>query len=595
MSSEKLRKYLAYYQKVLKAEPENIEARLRLAAIFREMGKESHAVEEYVTSSKLLAKEGLPLEAIAACKAVLELEPNHSEIQYFLARLFAQVPEAMGTSSRVAKPVDGSMVRKALTTPMPDPEPPPTITLREPKQPTDEPSSTRNVDVDEERVWAHEKPTTTGWVEGGDVDDLPLDEGLAAEETSIVVDDEEPDDDTAPLDGDEVPEFDEDREVTVEMDPIEPSSLEAPTHVRDEPDERRPRRPGRPQVADDSVSRSPTFETFEVNVFDMESLGLDEESSEIDFSFLDEFEGEVGEFAADEVSETYPAVFKVNRDNLPEIPLLSRLPAEVFMQLLGVIDLQRVPAGTTILEPDHSSRTLFIVVHGEARVTRQVDGEQIELATMNEGEFFGEFMLLTGRTGAATVRASTDLELFAIHEDVISDIADEYPEIWDVLWDFYYVRMLNNLLASSDIFKPLDVEERNELAKLFQLEEVVADEVFLTEGQPCRHLYLVLNGEVRVERRISGMVQELAQMREGEFFGLASSLNDEPYLADLRAVRDTTLLLLPSAEFRRVTDRKPEVEKAVELAIMSRRELNDAFMSGITAYAELGVAKFDGS
>jgi hypothetical protein len=50
---------------------------------------------------------------------------------------------------------------------------------------------------------------------------------------------------------------------------------------------------------------------------------------------------------------------------------------------------------------------------------------------------------------------------------------------------------------------------------------------------------------------------------------------------------------LPSDEFRRVTDRQPEVAKAVERAIMSRRELNDAFMSGITAYAELGVAKFD--
>ncbi len=584
MSSDKLRKYLAYYQKILKAEPENIEARLRLAAIFREMGKESHAVDEYVTSSKLLAKEGLPLEAIAACKAVLELEPNHSEVQYFLARLFAQVPEAMGTSSRVAKPVDASMVRKALTTPMPDPDPPETITLREPKKAEEDETPTRNVDVDEERVRVHEKPTSTGWVEP---------EGLAVEETHPLDDEADADDDTSPLDGEDIPDFDDDGEVTVEMDPVDRNTLEEPTNALETAETDRGTSPPRPTASRDPIERSPTFETFEVNVFDMDSLGLDEESSEIDFSFLEEFEGEVGEFAADEVSETYPAVFKVNRDNLPEIPLLSKLPAEVFMQLLGVIDLQRIPAGTTILEPNHSSRTLYIVVHGEARVTREVDGEEVELARMGEGEFFGEFMLLTGRTGAATVRASTDLELLAIHEDVIGDIADEYPEIWDILWDFYYVRMLNNLLASSDIFKPLDVDERNELARLFELKEVVADEVFLTEGEPCRHLYLVLNGEVRVERRISGMVRELVRMREGEFFGLASSLNDEPYLADLRATRDTTLLLLPSDEFRRVTDRQPEVAKAVERAIMSRRELNDAFMSGITAYAELGVAKFD--
>lgn len=580
MSSEKLRKYLAYYQKVLKAEPENIEARLRLAAIFREMGRISHAVDEYTTASKLLAKEGLPLEAIAACKAVLELEPRHSEIKSFLARLFAIAPEAMGSTSRIARPLDSAVLRQtparatAAVEAAPDPEP---ITLNDPKKE----ETTKNVDVDEQAVWAHEQPTRHGWVEG------PEQEGLASEPTSPLEDDfgEDTVDDTSPLDAADVPPFEDPAdEVTREIAPLDPDSVTPPSIATSK---------YLSISRDDSVSRSPTVETFEVNVFDMESLGLDDESSEIDFSFLDAFEGEVTEFGADEVSETYPAVFKVSRDNLPEIPLLSQLPADVFVRLLGVIDLQRLPAGTTVLQPNHSSRTLFIIVRGEARVTREVDGEEVQLASMGEGEFFGEFVLLTGRTGSATVRAHTDCELLALHEDVVNDIADEYPEIWDILWEFYYRRMLNNLLASSEIFRPLEMEERRSLAAKFRLDEVVADEVFLKEGDPCRDLYLVLNGEVAAERHVAGTTQELARMREGEFFGLASSLNEEPYLANVRAVRDTTLLMLPAADFRHVADNNDAVNKAVELAIMSRRALNDAFTSGITAYAEHGVAKFD--
>lgn len=591
MSSEKLRKYLAYYQKVLNADPENIEARLRLAAIFREMGRTSHAVEEYVTASKLLAKEGLPWEAIAACKAVLELEPDHSEIKYFLARLFALVPEAMGTSSRIAQPLDSTVIRSTPVDAQRAISQDATITLREPKLSGD---TTRHVDVEEEDVWAHEKPTQNRWIEA---------DSLATEPTHPLDDDEdaagareevEEDDETSPLDSDLIPEFDG-PDVTKEMDPVnldEKTPAQLPSDAVSIED--RNTRPIRPMVrpVDDKVASSTTFETFEVNVFDMESLGLDE-SSEIDLAFLENFDGEVSDFAADEVSETYPAVYKVAREELPEIPLLSKLPPDVFMRLLGVIDLQRVPAKTIILRPGHSSRTLFIVVRGHARVTREVAGQEVELATMDEGDFFGEFMLLTGRTGAATVRADSDCELLAIHESVVNDIADEHPEIWDVLWDFYYARMLNNLLASSEIFRPLDMDERQRLAEKFEMQEVVADEVFLHEGDPCRDLYLVLNGEVRAERHVSGSVQELATMREGEFFGLASSLNDEPYLADLRAMRDTTLLMLPSQEFRDVTDSHPEVNTAVERAIMSRRALNDAFTSGITAYAEHGVAKFD--
>src|SRR5690554_7692559 len=105
MTSKKLRKYLAYYQKTLREEPDNIEARLRLAAVFRDMGREVHAIEEYATASRLLAREGLALEAIAACKAILELAPDHTDTLMFLARMYARVPDAAGGVARIARPL----------------------------------------------------------------------------------------------------------------------------------------------------------------------------------------------------------------------------------------------------------------------------------------------------------------------------------------------------------------------------------------------------------------------------------------------------------------------------------------------------------
>ncbi len=565
--SEKLRKYLAYYQRVLKDEPENLEARLRLAAIFRQMGRDSHAVAEYVTASKLLAAEGLPLEAIAACKAVLELEPNHSEVQFFLARLFAQVPDATGESLRVARPLDPMVARQTPARAMPS-----SAITSKGGAPLDDQTP---ITLDKLKPG---EATKRRVVPDGDIDEVEPEtlDSLAAEETSpLDLDADNDDSTTSPLPREDLHVLDEYSDVD------EGELLDTTTRPV------RPLDPNKIKV----LLEGDDVEEFEVNVFDMESLELSD--SDVEFEFLENFEGEVGEFTASEISESIPAVFRVNRESLPKIPLLSELPAEAFAGLLPLMDLQKVPAGQVILSPGHDSRTLYIIVRGEIVVTREFDDATVELARMQEGEFFGEFRLLTGRSGAASVLALSDCELLAIHENVVTELGDRHPEVWDALWDFYYQRMLNNLLAGSAIFRPLGAEGREAIARKFELQEVVADEAFIHEGDACRHLHLIVNGEVVVERQIGSERKELLTLREGEFFGLASCLNDEPYLADVRAVRDTTILRLPSEDFRELADSNEEVDSAVQLAIMSRRELNSAFVSGVTAYAEYGVAKVE--
>ncbi len=106
MSPEQLEKFLVYYRKRIDRDPENVEARLRLATVFREMGQRRRAIEQYEAAAQLLDDQDLALEAIAACKAILELDPARVEAQYFLARLYAQTPDATETSSRVARPVE---------------------------------------------------------------------------------------------------------------------------------------------------------------------------------------------------------------------------------------------------------------------------------------------------------------------------------------------------------------------------------------------------------------------------------------------------------------------------------------------------------
>lgn len=578
MASEKLRKYLAYYQKVLRDDPENIEARLRLAAIFREMGRKNHAVEEYSTASKLLARDGLPLEAIAACKAVLELDPTHTESQFFLARLYAHVP---ASAARIAQPVAGPLVAQQATTAVPrstqdfeDDALDSVVSMIDLVQPKS--SVTKTVDV-LETVWNRQHDHTEAGHEAR--------EGLDEATDSM---DFETQDITGRIEGEDLTvelariERDPDLYKTVDLQPDD--ILAEYDMVRERQDTLQiPRR-----VTQSIIAANEPTETISLGVFDMDSLELGDE--DFDLPDLDDIE-----ISDSDISErpAEPSVVNVSRHGLPEIPLFSRLSQAAFMNIVNAIEFRRFKPRDVILAPDDSSRSLFVIVHGLTRVWRSVDGHEIDLAHMGPGEFFGEFRLLTGRDGMATVSAQTHVEVFELSESEIANIAESTPEIWDVLWDFYYKRMLNNLLASHTLFRALDEEQRTALAGAFMQIEVLQNEYLLRTGDVCKNLYLLMNGEIVVEHDLGGITETLAEMREGEFFGVASTLGESPYPADVRAVRDTIVFALPSEYFRRIVDDHIEVAREVQIEMRKRRALNNQFTSGVITYAELGIVSDD--
>ena len=740
MTSEKLRKYLAYYQKTLREEPENIEARLRLASIFREMGRIGHAVEEYVNASKLLAREGLPLEAIAACKAVLELEPGHTETQMFLARLFAQVPDATGVTARVARPMETDLEKRTrrrkldsersagVTTAqasdawLEDGSP---ITLDSPKEEvtsqdaSDEQSvdgSTRKANPDElpdisdidKELGEDDTPTTEELTVHQAVDEQTRNAheatpaGLSEEQQDVLLNDDDGGGEDgatvemSAMDRDEVvkkgesgsedlrttTDFDRDEVVRAkqgaEQGASEDSTLRGlDAQSRDQQDEvdlysdefrgtqdvaeediieAAPAPEPEPGAADkatrstqdveeDSIlgeevvdeeelrstnelssdeirrrrstqrlSASPRGrkmtsqglpaskgadndeETFEIGVFDMDSLGLENTSTDWDdLSFLDDIEGpdsdDVRDYEVD-TGEFGPAVLSVARSELPEIPLFSQLSPELFAEMLGVIEVREFSDGEVIASENTERRSLWVIVQGRAAVSKELDdGTDVELAELGEGDFFGEFYLLTGRTGEAMVTASGDLAVFEISEAVIEELAKSNPEIWDILWDFYYSRMLNNMLATSDIFRSLDREERTELAEKFELVEFARGQQVLGQGERDDDLYLICNGVIRVEAEAgSGERREIDTLREGEFLGLISSAEEKPVAANLTSVEDCSLLVLSGDVFRQFMAAHPAVRREVEKQVRERKANAGRYTSGVTSYAELGLA-----
>ena len=90
--------------------------------------------------------------------------------------------------------------------------------------------------------------------------------------------------------------------------------------------------------------------------------------------------------------------------------------------------LQRValPAGSVVVKQGDAADRFYVIVGGEAEVVSEyAEREEIVLARLGPGEYFGEIGLLQNRPRTATVRAATALELLALEREPFLALADE--------------------------------------------------------------------------------------------------------------------------------------------------------------------------
>jgi ATP-binding cassette subfamily B protein len=104
---------------------------------------------------------------------------------------------------------------------------------------------------------------------------------------------------------------------------------------------------------------------------------------------------------------------------------------EEFVRSVGV---KRVAAGKEILKQDaREDRRLYVVRHGEVRIVRREVGTEYPLATLRQGEIFGEKACLMRQEQTASVIASTDATLLVIPEKTVHFILERNPKLREVL------------------------------------------------------------------------------------------------------------------------------------------------------------------
>ncbi|MBL8939799.1 MAG: cyclic nucleotide-binding domain-containing protein [Archangium sp.] len=274
----------------------------------------------------------------------------------------------------------------------------------------------------------------------------------------------------------------------------------------------------------------------------------------------------------EEVMEA-PDDLKPDPGSLPKIPLFSDLPEDAFIALFERCPLRRAEPGDRIIEQGSQGTSFFVICAGKVRVLRTDGDATRELATLDEGAFFGEMALLSDAPRSASVEAaSEDTQLLEIPAIVLTDLSTQYPTVATALKKFCRQRLLANLMNSAALFKPFTKSERRDLVQRFRARDAVPGEVLIREGQPSDGLYVVLTGEVSVA--VGG--RQVATLKEGQVFGEMSLLTRSPTSATVKTTRRTSFLRLPREDFDQLIMSHPQILEQVAELTDERRKQNAA-------------------
>ncbi len=72
--------------------------------------------------------------------------------------------------------------------------------------------------------------------------------------------------------------------------------------------------------------------------------------------------------------------------------------------------------GDNIFKENSIGREMYIILTGKVRIIKERNGVETTLATLEEGEFFGEMSLFDNNPRSATVKALGDVKLLEINQ-----------------------------------------------------------------------------------------------------------------------------------------------------------------------------------
>ncbi|MBI4212921.1 MAG: cyclic nucleotide-binding domain-containing protein [Chloroflexi bacterium] len=137
-----------------------------------------------------------------------------------------------------------------------------------------------------------------------------------------------------------------------------------------------------------------------------------------------------------------------------ELPLLSGIPDAEVKALLSRASLRDVRRGTAVLRQGEQPDAIYLVVQGTAHVLITDGDAEHHVATLTQGDLFGEIALLFDTARTATVHAESALALLAVARDDCYELLSQAPTLRERVEEIARARMSESVPERSWAARP---------------------------------------------------------------------------------------------------------------------------------------------
>ncbi|HIE27493.1 TPA: cyclic nucleotide-binding domain-containing protein [Candidatus Poribacteria bacterium] len=115
---------------------------------------------------------------------------------------------------------------------------------------------------------------------------------------------------------------------------------------------------------------------------------------------------------------------------LANVPIFSELNKREIQKIVRIAHKRKYKEGEEIVQKGQPSAGMYVIMRGEVKVTRRSDeGIEIRLATMSEGDFFGDVGLLDNAPRTATITAITPSQVIGLFRPELLQLIERDPKL----------------------------------------------------------------------------------------------------------------------------------------------------------------------
>jgi len=226
--------------------------------------------------------------------------------------------------------------------------------------------------------------------------------------------------------------------------------------------------------------------------------------------------------------------------SLKSIPLFSEFDDEIVNRLARSFETQEVELGKLFVEEGKDKQKFFIVASGQAEViNRGPHGEELRIALLGEGEYFGETDLLDDAESTVSVRAVTPTIFLGLKLTELEKFIKEVPDFRETFQKAVDKQLRLKATVNDHGEKHIDLVSGHE-------EDNIIPETYIDyEENPTEYSLNTLQTVVRVHTRVSDLynnpynqleeqlrlsIESIKERQEWELinnkkFGLLASVN----------------------------------------------------------------------